>query len=354
MVKASLSREYVKKISRGMGAADIKPIRRVSTTNVGLDYISTGGFPAGRITELAGPTHSWKSTTALFLHKVWFEQHGWIGSYSDVEGTVSLNDVKRLGLNTDAIDFLYPSSSEMFLAAVQQAAQLKIESDPEKASDYYSLMTLDSVATLSPLAQQEIIEARLAKDEAVSSMAVRQALFWSAIQSSLTSYIQDSDLTVLFINQARQNRDPYGTPIITPGGAAIPYMCSLRMLSVCSGKPSEEAQKIKGLEDSVQVKWKVTKNKTGENKREIVLDYTKTGPDPYTALLRVAKKVDVIQNSGAAYKIHPAVADQHKLEEKFAHGFSNAYDTLKDPSNEELYKLLYQVCLEKAETPFEE
>ncbi|MGG6281774.1 hypothetical protein ACQ4M3_09410 [Leptolyngbya sp. AN03gr2] len=352
MPKASLSRDYIKKLARGLSANEIKPVQRLSTFNVGLDYITCGGVPLGGTTELAGPTHSYKSSTALYLHRVWNEHYDLVGSYSDVERTVKKNDIERLIGNLDIIDILYPSSAEMFVESVRQAAQLKIESDPEEKSGYYSIMTLDSIAALAPLAEREIIEQRIAKDEAISSMAMRKAAFWSAVQPSFTDYVGDSELIVLMINQARQSMNPYGPPVTTPGGSSIPFMCSLRLLATCSGKPSDEAKSIKALQNSIKVKWRVIKNKTGERERAIELDYTGNGPDPYTALIRVAKELGILQKG--SYKLNPIVVEESGLPQTLGAGIEKAYNFLKDPANEEVYKLLYKECLLRADNPLDE
>ena len=154
------------------------------------------------------------------------------------------------------------------------------------------IIVIDSVAALTP------------KDEIEGEMGQqhvgKQARLMSQALRKLTAIVSRSKTIVIFINQIRmQIGVMFGNPETTPGGKALKFYTSVRLdiRRIASIKKGEEV--VGG-----RVRVKVVKNKVAAPFRTTEFDllYNK-GISREGELLALGEKYDLIQKSGASYKM---------------------------------------------------
>ena len=211
-----------------------------------LDYATYGGIPRGRITEFYGNPGSGKSTTAIAncmnARKMFVEEHeakveeyrqliangkkeysgpleDLIDSgpkkvlYVDLEHGFDYAWAAKMGISEEDLDVMQPPDTPA--EAILQILQSLIETGE------LGLVVLDSIPSL-------VTQAELDKkygERTVASLAGLMTVFLRKIVPLLTRY----DCTLILINQSRPNMEnPY--VVNTPGGEAIKFYSSLRML----------------------------------------------------------------------------------------------------------------------------
>lgn len=211
-----------------------------------LNYATYGGIPRNKITEFFGNNGGGKSSTAIdichnaieLFHQEWEHkcndmrkklENGkkeWAGPledleeqgpkkvlYLDLEHSFDNKWASKMGITSDAIDVMQPpdTPAEDILQTLQEIVE----------TGEVGLVVLDSIPSL-------VTKAELDKkygERTVSSLAGLMTVFMRKIVPILTRY----ECTLLMINQIRDNMDnPY--VINTPGGNAIKFYCSLRIL----------------------------------------------------------------------------------------------------------------------------
>lgn len=207
----------IKKIS-GKGAlmdgVTVEDIPRVPLPAHQLNLAFTGGgCPRGRLIELYGKEGGGKSSTALVIASGFQKADERKVFWVDAEGTYDPFWAKKLGVDNDRVILWRPTSStaEEVFEQVLHIAE----------SDGVSLIVIDSIPALVP---QNIEE----KDMTELTMAgISKPL--STFAQKLTKVLLDRDtITVIGINQVRDNMSPYGDPTQTPGGHAWKHFCSVR------------------------------------------------------------------------------------------------------------------------------
>lgn len=211
-----------------------------------MNYASYGGIPRNKITEFFGNNGGGKSSTAIdichnaieLFQKEWEDRCNemranlekgkkeWAGPLEDLEEQGpkkvlyldlehSFDDAwaSKMGITSDQIDVMQPpdTPAEEILQLLQEIIE----------TGEIGLVVLDSIPSL-------VTKAELDKkfgERTVSSLAGLMTIFMRKIVPILTRY----ECTLLMINQIRDNMDnPY--VINSPGGQAIKFYCSLRIL----------------------------------------------------------------------------------------------------------------------------
>jgi recombination protein RecA len=143
-LEAKLQKQF-KGIVIRRGSDPIFKIKRVPTGLIGLDVITGGGLPVGRLTQFQGPDASGKSTAALYIIKHNQEIREefntvWVASESFDEPWAT-----KIGVDLDKISIMYPDTGEEGLSAALSAIE-------DNTVDF---LVIDSTAALLPIAEAE-------------------------------------------------------------------------------------------------------------------------------------------------------------------------------------------------------
>lgn len=264
------------------GAGTPQKIPAISTGSIGLDAaLGVGGLPCGRIIEIFGPESSGKTTLAL--HTIAEAQKaGGIAAFVDAEHALDPEYARRIGVKLTELLISQPDTGEQALDIVESLVR----------SGNVDVIVVDSVAALTP------------KDEIEGEMGQqhvgKQARLMSQALRKLTSIVSRSKTIVIFINQIRmQIGVMFGNPETTPGGKALKFYTSVRLdiRRIASIKKGEEV--VGG-----RVRVKVVKNKVAAPFRTTEFDLLyNEGISKEGELLALGEKYDIIQKSGASYKM---------------------------------------------------
>lgn len=222
-----------------------------------LDYIMSnrrnGGYPVGKIVEIAGPPHSGK--TLLAIHACERAQRdGGLCIYLDPENAFNEDFAKRIGLNLESDSFWYvhpppPTIESLFNFLFDLSNQIdKLKKDGEWPYKFV-LVVWDSVASSPPKEDSE-------KENPDPSSNV--GLVPRIISKNLRTFLglaAKKDILLMCLNQLRNaiNIMPGQDPWRTPGGNAIPFYSSIRLRIKGIGKIKDSTGEIIGVNTEVKV-----------------------------------------------------------------------------------------------------
>lgn len=281
---SQIDKQYGKGSIMLLGAAPMVAADVISTGSLQIDSaIGIGGFPRGRIVEIFGPEASGKTTLALQV-VAQAQKAGGICAFIDAEHALDPQYAKNLGINIDELVISQPDYGEQAL----DIAEMLIRS---AAID---MIVVDSVAALVP-------KAELDGDMGDSHMGLQARLMSQALRK-LTPVVHKSRVTLVFINQVRENISamPFAPKETTTGGRALKFYASLRI-------DVRRIEGIKGKDDTQignRVKVKIAKNKMAPPFKQVTVDLIfGEGISREFDLLDVALENDVIKQSGAWFSV---------------------------------------------------
>lgn len=287
--------------------------RVLHTGSISLDTaLGIGGYPKGRMVEIYGAESTGKSTLALEAIAE-SQANGGSCAYIDTEHALDLLYSKSLGINVDDLLLSQPTYGEEALEIINIMTK----------SSMIDLIILDSVAALIPRAELE--------GESGDSHVGLQARLMSQAMRKLAGSLNNSNTTILFINQTRSNIVSYGSPITTSGGNALKFYASQRIqLSRISIEGDKENP------SGIKLKAKVVKNKLAPPFRQTELGIRfGQGIDRVGEVLDLSLIDGLIEKSGSWYKFEG---------ESVGQGRENAAQWLEE--NPEIMKKLKQEILE--------
>lgn len=264
------------------GAGKTEKIPAIPTGSIGLDSaLGIGGVPRGRIIEIFGPESSGKTTLALHIITE-AQRSGGIAAFVDAEHALDPEYARRIGVKLPELLISQPDTGEQALDIVESLVR----------SGNVDVIVIDSVAALTP------------KDEIEGEMGQqhvgKQARLMSQALRKLTGIVSRSKTIVIFINQIRmQIGVMFGNPETTPGGKALKFYTSVRLdiRRIASIKKGEEV--VGG-----RVRVKVVKNKVAAPFKTTEFDLLyNEGISREGELLALGEKYDIVQKSGASYKM---------------------------------------------------
>lgn len=275
-IKARFGNESVMLLDQA--AMDVKS---TPTGSFGLDIaLGIGGFPLGRMVEIAGPESSGKTTLAL--HTVAEAQKkGGVCAYIDAEHALDPLYAKHIGVDTSTLVISQPDNGEQALEMVEAMVR----------SGKFAVIVVDSVASLTPKSEieGEMGDANVGRHAKLMSQACRK----------LAPITNQTNTVIIFINQIRMNINvmPGASPEFTTGGKALKFFTSVRL-------DIRRIAQIKKGEEVVggRVRVKVVKNKVAPPFRQTEFDLMYgEGISHEGELLALGEKFKVVTKSGNSY-----------------------------------------------------
>lgn len=194
-----------KEVSIGL-AADLPPVKYLSTGVGSLDHLLGGGFLSGNITIVYGPPGSGKTTLCL-LATAANQSKGLSVVWIDAERKFKSSLASSLGVNTEQLLLIQPQGMEDTLQAIIDI--LKSPSPPY-------LIVVDSIAGI---ADEEDYE----KETFGESMMVKPRLLGKFIPMMIP-LLNTSETSLVFINQIRINPSVrFGDNEDFPGGYMLKH-----------------------------------------------------------------------------------------------------------------------------------
>lgn len=214
---------------------------RIPTGSLGLDYITGGGYPKGRIVELVGWQSSSKSTACLHAIAE-CQKLGGNCLYIDAEQAFDAHYAQCLGIDLSKLILVQPDNGEQALETLRTAVE----------TGKLDLAIIDSVATLVPKVELE--------GEVGDNQMGLQARMMSKAMRILTPALNKNQTAALFVNQFREKMVMFGSPKTTPGGNALKFYASLRIEFTAYDSQTETNKG--GEKTAKKIKAKCIKNKT--------------------------------------------------------------------------------------------
>ena len=251
--------------------APAEQVEAWSSGNVLLDWVTgCGGLPKASIVETYGPESSGKSTLAFQVAAhVWKTQGipSWLG---DMEHAFDPTYGRALGLDPQGLKLLNDDESES-LESMLAALHLALE--PQNfAAHPFALWIVDSVAACACLAE---LGGGTGVD--LRTMGMEKARIWSDNLRRLLGPLRRTGVTLVLVNQLRDNVDISGDfvpPGIarmrpktkTPGGRSLKFYARMRIeyeptAEIKEPRLNQVTRETENVVVGKKVWLKVTKNK---------------------------------------------------------------------------------------------
>lgn len=297
---SQIEKSFGKTAISKLGDNVVKKVECIPTGALSLDLaLGIGGIPRGRVIEIYGPEAGGKTTLSLHI-AAQAQKNGGVVAFIDAEHALDPVYASKIGVDTDELLISQPDSGEQALEIAEKLV----------SSGAIDLIIVDSVAALVPQAEIE--------GEMGDSHVGLQARLMSQALRKLTSLLNKTKTSIIFINQLRQKIGiMFGNPETTPGGLALKFYSSVRI----------DVRKIENIKQGEQVigtrvRAKVVKNKVAPPYRQA--EFTMLhgeGISRESCLITMGVDSKVVEKSGTWFIYNG---------EKLGQGAENARQYLKD------------------------
>ena len=275
---AKIEKDYGKGSIMKLGDEQVEKVDVIPTGSIGLNAaLGVGGFPRGRIIEIYGPESSGKTTLALHAIAEAQKADG-IAAFIDAEHAFDRFYAAKLGVDVENLLISQPDNGEQALEIADQLIR----------SSAIDIIVIDSVAALTPKAEIE-------GDMGDNKVGLQARLMSQALRK-LTSTINKTNTTCIFINQLREKIGiMFGNPETTTGGNALKFYASVRL----------DIRKVTSIKDGDNVvgnvvRVKVVKNKVAPPFRKCEFEITfGEGISRIGEIVDLGTEVDSIRKSGS-------------------------------------------------------
>ena len=261
-----------------LGSDQVRKMPSISTGALSIDLaLGIGGVPKGRVIEIYGPESSGKTTLSVHIAAE-AQKAGGVAAFIDAEHALDPIYASALGVDVDELLVSQPDTGEQAL----EIANMLIDSEG------VDVVVIDSVAALVPQAEID--------GEMGQSHVGLQARLMSQALRKLTSSINKTQTTVIFINQIREKIGVmWGSPETTSGGRALTFYASVRI-----DIRRLETLKIGAEMIGNRVRAKIVKNKVAPPFKEAQFDIMfGQGISREGSLLDVGVDHGIVRKAGA-------------------------------------------------------
>ena len=288
---SSIEKQFGKGAIMFLDTQNVTKVPSVSTGSFALDmYLGIGGVPMGRITEIYGHEGSGKTTLALQTISQG-QKAGLTCAFIDTEHALNVEYARQLGVKVDKLAISQPDSGEAALGILEMLVK----------SGEFGLIVLDSVASLTPMAELE-------GDMGDSHIGLQARLMSQALRK-IVGHVSKNNVALVFINQTRSKIGisfPGASTETTTGGNSLKFYCSVRMEIKKIGTLFKTVAGVKKVIGS-RTLIKIVKNKFAAPFKEVKLDLIFGNGTSYAGEIFdmcVEKEYDfnLIQQSGSWYQ----------------------------------------------------
>ena len=287
--------DLLRKINKEMGGkdkdfsllkmgSDREDVEAMTTGSIAIDKaIGIGGMPCGRIIEIYGPEACGKTTICLGMIAQ-AQRDGKKCVFLDMEHALTPDLAIGCGVDMDELLFAQPNYGEQCLGVAEKLIQ----------SGKIDLLVIDSVAAMTP-------KAELDGEMEDQQMGAQARMMGKGIRK-LVAAIDESNCVVVFINQIREKLGVmFGNPEVTPGGKALKFAASLRLMARRVSTISEGKDAIGNV-----INVTVVKNKVEMPGRKTQVDlYFGKGIDNTKDVVAIGVECGVIAKSGSHLSYGP-------------------------------------------------
>lgn len=284
-----------------------------------------GGFPLGKIIEIAGPPSSGKTTLAWQLASSVQNKTNKRILFFDYEQAASKKWLSKLGVPLDFVDFISPADAEDNLLSIEDGFEIM---NTLLSSKDYCCVIWDSIAASNPKGLLNSVEEKglEGRDVALTALALTKGL------AVYGPNYRKSDATVIFVNHVRANLNldnPFMAKFAdkerTSGGYALKHHLDIRidldpLDFIKKTAINEEGKKIQ-VKIGQNIKIKFVKNRIGEPYGEEILVLRKgIGFDIISSIIKraVASGIVIKKSTGLTY-----LADDETIKSLSYEGFWN-------------------------------
>lgn len=185
-----------------------------------LDRILGGGLPIGRMTEIYGGPSSGKTLVASQIVATAQTMQDVIVHYADSETTVSLGQMRRIGVDVDRLLYSSPDTVEEVFETMSDLINACNKTGQRLVFVWDSVAATSTKAELDKVDEKGFGETGYLNHARVISQSMRV----------ITREIAKSQVALLFLNQTREKIGVmFGNKTATFGGKAISFHASIRV-----------------------------------------------------------------------------------------------------------------------------